>query len=152
MVSSLSPEWATPSNLFRILHAEFNFALDISPMDGRRIHDDVFDFEGDGLAAASWGPGPVWMNPPYGRGIGEWIERAYRESQRGATVVCLLPSRTDTSWWHDYCMKGEIRFLRGRLKFDGAKAGRAPFPSAVVVFRPKEEAQACPQLAEMVAA
>lgn len=138
MTSSMTVEWATPATLFRVLHAEFKFALDISPMDGHAIHEDVLDFDGDGLAAKEWAPGPVWMNPPYGRGIGRWIERAHRESQRGVTVVALLPARTDTSWWHDYCMKAEIRFLRGRLKFDGPKAGRSPFPSAIVVFRGKE--------------
>jgi len=75
------------------------------------------------------------MNPPYGRVIGQWVKKAYESSLDGATVVCLLPARTDTSWWHDYCMKGEIRFVRGRLKFGGAR-GNAPFPSAVVIFRP----------------
>ena len=135
MTSSLTCEWATPSTLFRMLNQEFHFALDICPMDGRRVDDSVLDFEGDALGAADWGSGPVWMNPPYGKTIGRWIERAYREWLRGVTVVALVPARTDTSWWHDYCMRAEVRFLRGRLKFDGPRAGRCPFPSAVVVFR-----------------
>ena len=75
-----------------------------------------------------------WMNPPYGRDIARWIEKAYRESLKGITVVCLVPARTDTAWWHDYCMKGEIRFVRGRIKFVGCK-NDAPFPSAIVIFR-----------------
>lgn len=75
------------------------------------------------------------MNPPYGRQIGRWVEKAYRESLRGATVVCLVPSRTDTAWWHNFCSRAEIRFVRGRLRFSGAKKN-APFPSAVVIFRP----------------
>lgn len=74
------------------------------------------------------------MNPPYGREIGKWVRKAYESSLGGTTVVCLLPARTDTRWWHDYCMKGEIRFIRGRLKFGGHK-NSAPFPSAVVIFR-----------------
>jgi len=74
------------------------------------------------------------MNPPYGRVIGDWMRKAYEESRKGATVVCLVPARTDTRWWHDYAMKGEIRFIKGRLKFGNATVN-APFPNAVVVFR-----------------
>ena len=73
------------------------------------------------------------MNPPYGREIGKWMQKAYESSLQGATVVCLIPARTDTAWWHDYAMKGQIEFLRGRLKFGGHK-NSAPFPSAIVVF------------------
>jgi len=77
----------------------------------------------------------------YGRGIGQWIQKAYESAQAGATIVMLIPSRTDTRWWHDYVMKAsEIRFIRGRLKFGDAK-GNAPFPSAVVVFRPTQAAK-----------
>jgi hypothetical protein len=75
------------------------------------------------------------MNPPYGRGISVWMEKAYNESRQGALVVCLIPSRTDTLWWHNYAMKGEIRFIKGRIKFGGHE-NPAPFPSAVVIFRP----------------
>ena len=73
-------------------------------------------------------------NPPYGRNIGKWVHKAFESAQDGATVVCLLPSRTDTKWWHEYCMKGEVRFIRGRLNFGNAKHN-APFPSAIVIFR-----------------
>lgn len=75
------------------------------------------------------------MNPPYGREIGAWMRKAHDESLRGATVVCLVPARTDTAWWHDYAMRGRIEFLRGRLRFGNAK-NSAPFPSAIVVFHP----------------
>ena len=52
----------------------------------------------------------------------------------GATVVMLLPARTDTRWFHDYIYgKAEVRFIRGRLKFGGSK-NSAPFPSMVVIF------------------
>lgn len=74
------------------------------------------------------------MNPPYGRTIGQWMKKAYESSLDGATVVCLVPSRTDTKWWHDYAMKGDFTFIKGRLKFGGNK-NPAPFPSAVVVFK-----------------
>ena len=73
------------------------------------------------------------MNPPYGREIGQWVKKAYDSALCGATVVCLLPARTDTAWWHDYAEKGEIELLRGRLKF-GGHTNSAPFPSAIVVF------------------
>ena len=76
------------------------------------------------------------MNPPYGREIAAWVEKAFRNAkENGATVVSLLPARVDTRWWHDYCAKGEVHFLKGCLKFGGCK-NSAPFPSAVVVFRP----------------
>lgn len=73
------------------------------------------------------------MNPPYGRGIKNWVRKAYQESLRGAYVVCLLPARTDTSWWHDYVMRGRVTFIRGRLKFNDGN-NSAPFPSALVEF------------------
>ena len=82
-------------------------------------------------------PPRVFMNPPYGRTIGAWMAKAWKESQRGALVVCLVPARTDTAWWHDYAANGRVRFLRGRLKFGGA-ANSAPFPSAIVVFAHKK--------------
>lgn len=76
----------------------------------------------------------MWLNPPYGRDIGKWVEKAYKESLKENTVVvCLLPARTDTAWFHDYCMYGRVIFVRGRLKFGGAK-NSAPFPSMVVIF------------------
>lgn len=76
----------------------------------------------------------MWLNPPYGRTIGAWIRKAYEEAQKPDTLVAmLLPARTDTAWFHDYCVKGEIEFLRGRLKFGGSK-NSAPFPSMIVVF------------------
>ena len=81
-------------------------------------------------------PITAFMNPPYGREIAAWVEKAYRSAkENGATVVCLLPARVDTRWWHDYCAKGEVFFVRGRLKFGGSE-NSAPFPNAVVVFRP----------------
>lgn len=81
-------------------------------------------------------PITAFMNPPYGREIAAWVAKAYQSAkENGATVVCLLPARVDTRWWHDYCAKGEVFFVRGRLKFGGSE-NSAPFPNAVVVFRP----------------
>jgi phage N-6-adenine-methyltransferase len=131
--SSNTCEWATPQPFFDQLNAEFGFTTDVcaTPDNAKCAH--YFTQEQDGLQQ-EW-TGMCWMNPPYGREIGAWVRKAYESANRGATVVCLLPARTDTRWWHEYCMKGEIRFVRGRLKFGGSK-NSAPFPSAVIIFRP----------------
>ena len=101
----------------------------------KTLNASVFFTEEMDALKQEW-QGVCWMNPPYGREIKRWMQKAYESSLAGATVVCLVPARTDTAWWHDYAFKGEITFLRGRLKFGDAK-NSAPFPSAVVVFRPK---------------
>jgi len=132
LFTSQTDEWETPQWLFDKLNKEFNFSVDVCADQENAKCNKYFDKTTDGLTQ-EW-TGICWMNPPYGRQIGKWIKKAYESSLRGATVVCLLPARTDTSWWHDYCMKGEIRFLRGRLKFGDSK-NSAPFPSAIVIFR-----------------
>jgi phage N-6-adenine-methyltransferase len=134
--SSASDDWATPPHVFRELDAEFGFDLDVcaSATNARCVR--YFTRDDDGLAQ-EW-RGVCWMNPPYGETIGQWMEKAYYAAQAGATVVCLVPARTDTGWWHDWATRGEIRFIRGRLKFGDATVG-APFPSAVVVYRPANE-------------
>lgn len=141
--SSETDEWATPMWLFREYDLEFRFTLDVCATPENAKCKRYFTRSDNGLAQ-DWS-GSCWMNPPYGATIGQWMEKALQESQRGATVVCLVPARTDTAWWHDYATKGEIRFLRGRLKFGDAE-NSAPFPSAIVVYRdvragapPKEE-------------
>jgi phage N-6-adenine-methyltransferase len=131
--SSATEMWATPQGFFDGLHAEFGFQVDVCAISENAKCARFFTPEEDGLAQ-EWA-GICWMNPPYGRTIVHWMRKAYESSQAGATVVCLVPARTDTAWWHEYAMKGEIRFIRGRLKFGGHK-NSAPFPSAVVVFRP----------------
>ena len=136
MMSSTTPEWETPQKLFDELDAIYHFTLDVCATLSNAKCPHFFSPEEDGLRQP-W-RGVCWMNPPYGRGIGKWIQKAYEESQWGCMVVCLLPARTDTAWFWDYCMKGDIRFLRGRLKFGGSK-NSAPFPSMIVVFGSKEE-------------
>lgn len=138
--SSESDDWWTPQWLFDLLDDEFQFDLDVCASDANHKCDRYFTRRENGLAQ-SW-VGCCWMNPPYGRRedgeIGEWVSKAYASAEAGATVVCLVPARTDTSWWWSYCIHGEIRFLRGRLRFDrqGGAANSATFPSAVVIFRP----------------
>jgi len=133
--SSLTPDWGTPQEFFDKLNEEFGFTLDVCARDWNNKCDNYFTKEDDALTQV-WS-GVCWMNPPYGRVLGKWMAKAAESWRSGATVVCLLPARTDTAWWHDFVMQGDIRFIRGRLKFvsrDGA-GQYAPFPSAVVVFK-----------------
>lgn len=124
--SSARQDWKTPKAVYQTLDAEFGFDFDPCPTNP--------DFDG---LATDWG-GANYVNPPYGREIPKWIAKGFEQWRKGKTVVFLIPSRTDTRWWHDYCMKAdEIRFIRGRLKFDD-QANSAPFPSAIVVFRGKK--------------
>ena len=123
LMTSLSPHWATPKWLYDELNKEFNFDFDPCPLNS--IHNRL---------TIHWG-NCNFINPPYGKEIGKWIAKAYSEAQGGATCVLLIPSRTDTKWWHDYIMKAdEIRFIKGRLKF-GESKNSAPFPSAIVIFK-----------------
>lgn len=131
MMSSASNEWGTPLDLFAALNQEFRFGVDVCATPELAKCERYFTPEQDGLAQ-KW-TGNCWMNPPYGDQIGRWIEKAHQSSKGTATVVCLVPARVDTGWWWDHCLFGEIRFLRGRLRFGNAEAG-APFPSAVVIF------------------
>lgn len=127
-----SDEWGTPAALFKQLNREFNFNLDAaaSPTNGKC----PVNLTENSLFLTWHEYQTVWLNPPYSR-ISDFIKKAYSESLKGAIVVCLIPSRTDTKYWHDYVMKAsEIRFIKGRLKFNDQK-GSAPFPSAIVIFR-----------------
>jgi site-specific DNA-methyltransferase (adenine-specific) len=133
--SSQTPEWPTPQWLFDLLHKEFKFTLDPCSTHANAKCARHFTREDDGLSQ-SWGDEVVFMNPPYGLEIAHWMAKAHDSARHhGATVVCLVPARTDTAWWHRYAMKHEVRLLRGRLKFGDGK-NSAPFPSAVVVMRP----------------
>ena len=125
LFTSLRGDWRTPKALYQVLDAEFSFDFDPCPVKP--------NFNG---LESKWGT-TNFVNPPYGRDIRKWIQKGYEESLEGKLVVFLLPSRTDTRWWHEYVMKAdEIRFIRGRLKFDDQK-NSAPFPSAIAIFRPR---------------
>jgi len=131
--SSQTSEWPTPQWLFDELNEEFNFTLDPCSTDENAKCSHHFTRQDNGLLK-NWRREIVFMNPLYGREIGAWMGKAFDAAQNGATVVCLVPSRTDTQWWHTHAMRGEVRFLRGRLKF-GNSSNSAPFPSALVIFR-----------------
>lgn len=133
LMTSNTDLWATPQKVFDELNKFYGpFEMDVCADSSNAKCDVYFDKDTDGLKQ-QWA-GKCWMNPPYGREIGKWMKKAYESSLAGATVVCLVPARTDTKWWHDYAMLGHIVFYRGRLKFGNAK-NSAPFPSAYVVFK-----------------
>jgi phage N-6-adenine-methyltransferase len=159
MFSSRYDSWATPIDFFNELNKEFNFTIDVCASEHNKKCEKYYDITIDGLNQ-DW-TGTCFMNPPYGRTIGNWVKKAYEESKKGNTIVALLPSRTDTKWFHNYCINQEVRFIKGRLVFgtddywkylwsteyiDGkknplfgkyGKKNSAPFPSVVVVFKPE---------------
>lgn len=131
--SSETDLWATPQDFFDKQNAIYNFTLDVCANDENAKCKKYFTKDDDGLKK-DW-VGNCWMNPPYGREIKQWMKKAYDEHiKHGSIIVCLVPARTDTVWWHEYAMKGNIEFIKGRLKFGDAK-NSAPFPSALVVFK-----------------
>lgn len=135
--SSKDMEWETPRDLFDVLNDEFGFTLDPCATSQNAKCNKFFTIEDNGLHK-DWSKDVVFMNPPYGKEIPRWVEKAYNEALCGATVVCLIPARTDTSYWHKYIMLAdEIRFISGRVKFTNPfhrKPMAAPFPSCIVVF------------------
>lgn len=134
MFSSKTDLWATPQDFFDKMDEEFKFTLDACALPENAKVANYYTPEMDGLKQP-W-TGRVWCNPPYGRTIGKWVEKASKSADGGAVVVMLLPARTDTKWFHDYIYHhAEIRFIRGRLKFGGSKDS-APFPSMVAIFTP----------------
>ena len=135
LFSSNSNEWETPEHLFKELDNEFHFTLDPCCTHENAKCKKHYTIEEDGLKK-SWGGETVFVNPPYGRQLGKWVKKSYEESRKENTiVVMLIPSRTDTSYFHDYILdKAETRFIRGRLRFGNATEN-APFPSMVAIYR-----------------
>ena len=142
MFTSTTDMWATPQAFFDRLDAVHRFTLDVCAMSHNAKcvawygPDHPNADRRDGLAqewAVDANGGTIWMNPPYGRTVGLWVRKAFEESQHGVTVVCLLPARTDTAWFHDWAIRGQVEFVRGRLRF-GDSTNSAPFPSCVVTF------------------
>ena len=146
--SSKTDNWATPQSFYDRLNDEFMFTLDPCADKDNSKCARYFTKEDDGLVQ-DWAGERVFMNPPYGRVIGDWIRKAYEESLKDALVVALIPARTDTRYWHDYVMRAkEIRLVKGRLKF-GDGRNSAPFPSAVVVWDESGNTEG-PRLSTMV--
>ena len=130
--------WETPQFLFDELHAKYNFTIDVASSGENAKVDNYYTEEDDALKK-KW-EGRVFVNPPYGREIKHWVKKAYEESLKhyNECVVMLIPSRTDTTYWHDYIFgkAKDIEFIKGRLKFElnGKPSGPAPFPSAIITF------------------
>lgn len=132
--STLKTTFATPQNVFDILNYEFHFDLDAAATADNTKCARFISPEQDALIMADWPGTSIFLNPPYSKGLAKWIRKAYEESKKGKTVVCLVPARVDTRWFHQYCIHAEIRFPDHRLSFDGKN--KAPFPSMAVIFRP----------------
>lgn len=134
LFSSANMCWNTPKNLYNILNEEFKFDLDAATDSTNPLNTQYFFTPEDDALTSKWF-GNVFLNPPYGRHIYKWIEKAFNERNNCNVIVLLIPSRTDTKYWHDFIMKAyEIRFIKGRLKFGDGK-NPAPFPSCVVIFK-----------------
>lgn len=132
--SSKTDDWATPQVFFDELNKEFKFNLDVCASNKNAKCKKFFTEKDNGLSK-SWDKSRVFMNPPYGREIGKWVKKA--SEARGGVVVCLLPARTDTKYFHEYIYhnpRATIRFIKGRLKFGDSK-NSAPFPSMVVIYK-----------------
>lgn len=133
--SSKNAEYGTPLSLFDKLNAEFYFQLDPAATRENHLCKKWFAKKDNGLIQI-WDR-PTFVNPPYGREIGEWVKKAYLETMVAEicpVAVLLLPARPDTRWFHDFCWKShQIRLIKGRIKFIGAK-NSAPFPSMLVIF------------------
>ena len=139
LYSSRTDDWATPAALFASIAAKFGpFDLDVCATASNAKCPTFYSAEQDGLQQV-WA-GNCWCNPPYGRQNGAWVRKAWESSLAGATVVCLLPVRTDTAWWQNYVIPyaTSVEFLRGRIRFGNGEHS-APFPSAVVVFAPTKQ-------------
>lgn len=134
---STKQDWTTPDDLFDPINEEFNFTLDAAADKNNARAPSYFTAQDDGLSK-TWGTHTVWLNPPYGQKNGslkDWVKKSYEESTTGATVVMLIPARTNTTWFHDYCLEhGEVRFIKGRPKFGNATHG-LPQPLCFVIFR-----------------
>ena len=139
MFSSKTGECETPQDLFDFLNGLFRFTLDAAATAENAKCERYYTKEDDALVQV-W-DGRVWCNPPYGREIGRFVEKGMNSAldKDAENVVMLLPSRTDTRWWHEHVqgIASEVRFVKGRLKFEGGKHS-APFPSAVIIYRPGE--------------
>ena len=133
MFSSDTDLWSTPKYFFDELDNEFNFTLDVCANSDNAKCSKYFDKEMNGLEK-DW-TGNVWCNPPYGREIVKWVKKASEEIEKDYCnkIVMLVPSRTDTNWWHQYVINEKVRFIKGRLKF-GGHSNSAPFPSAVIIY------------------
>lgn len=140
LMSSKKHDYGTPPGFFDSLNSIYKFTLDPCAAEfTAKVRDNYYTKEDDGLSK-DWSGEVAFVNPPYGRELAKWVKKSYEESLKEDTmVVMLIPSRTDTRYYHDYCMKASrIYFIKGRLKFvnldKDERPSPAPFPSIVVEF------------------
>lgn len=133
LFTSNSDEWETPLELYKRLNERFKFTLDPCSTKENHLCDKYYTKEENGLCK-SWKNETVFVNPPYSK-IKQWVEKCYNEHEtNGTTIVMLIPSRTDTRYFHEYIYhKAEIEFIKGRLHFSNSK-NSAPFPSMIVIY------------------
>jgi phage N-6-adenine-methyltransferase len=135
MFSSEKQDWATPQKFFDEINRRFHFTLDACADETNHKCEKYFTEEQNGLKQ-DWGKNVVFCTPPYNK-IVEWVKKCYHESRKGATVVMLIPNRTETRYWEDWIFGiARIEFIPGRLKFGGSK-NSAPFGSALVIYYPQ---------------
>lgn len=138
MFSNKKNDWETPQDFFDMLDEYYSFTIDVAADKENTKCKRFYSEKDDGLSK-SWDGERVFCNPPYSH-TKLWIKKAHEEikdAKKPSIFVFLIPSRTDTKWWHNYIMSDEcskVYFVKGRLKFGGQK-NSAPFPSAVVVFK-----------------
>ena len=155
------PDWGTPPKLFKELSEEFGpFKLDAATREDNPLGTPLFFTKENSAFLYTWyDKGPIFINPPYGKEVINWVRYAWYAALYGALVVMLLPARTDTKWFHQYLYNShptaiaggllppptiEIRFLRGRQKMIDLDnpdkiPNTAPFPSMVVIFHPSSK-------------
>lgn len=160
LLTSDSSEWGTPREFFEYMNAQLAFTLDVCALPSNTKHSRFFTPKDNGLAQ-SWEGETAWCNPPYGRGIGQWLLKARDEAMRARALIALLvPARVDADWWRVgvmssdgaagrlvrswYDVESTVLWLRweglvtgvyfhdSRIEFEGSSDDAAPFPSAVV--------------------
>jgi site-specific DNA-methyltransferase (adenine-specific) len=146
LFTSTKNDWETPKDLFERLNSKYHFAFDLAASSTNHKCDRYFTEHDDALSQ-DWTAikGPLFLNPPYGRNLRQWVEKACKTaSTTNLTIVLLIPARTDTSYWHDFIFgKAKVEFIRGRLKFEvnGIPSNSAPFPSAIVIYNKPVEVE-----------
>jgi phage N-6-adenine-methyltransferase len=142
LFASKKHDWQTPQHVFKYFDSLYKYQLDAAATADNAKCEQYITPEEDALSI-EWDVAypevkSVWLNPPYGRGLGDWMKKCHDEARKGKIVTALIMARTDTRWWHDWCMKASLVYLiKGRIRFvgsDGVPGNSAPAPSALVVW------------------
>jgi phage N-6-adenine-methyltransferase len=138
--------WSTPPHIFKALDAEFHFTVDVcADQENKKCKHWMHRVD---CLRRTW-IGTCWLNPPYGKEISEYLGKAKESAVAGATVVCLVPGRTNAPWWHEHVMRAaEIRFVRKKLAFisDDGTEGVPSWGTVIAIFRPLDYSGAMPKV------